>query len=89
MAMNTHFDILGFLYVIFIILTVVFILVLFTYVYEMTKTRGRSIFYWIAFSVVFTPILGMILLACLGETEEKRRERLLKDNDYLRMMQED
>lgn len=87
--METYFDTLGFLTIAFILAVIIFAIVLLVYIYEMAQTRGRSVFYWMIFSLVLTPILGMILLACLGETEEKRRTRLFEDKEYLRMMKDD
>ncbi len=45
----------------------------------MAKKRGRSQFGWFVFSMLFSPILGMIFLVFLGETEEKRKERLMEE----------
>lgn len=87
--METYFNALGFLTVIFFIAVLVFLLILLVYVYEMAESRDRNIFYWIIFSLVFTPVLSMILLACIGETEDKRRKRLFADSEYLRMMKDD
>lgn len=87
--METYFDALGFLVILFFIAILVILLILIVYVYEMAINRGRSTFYWILFSLIFTPILSMILLACIGETEDKRRERLFADSEYLRMMRDD
>lgn len=85
---QTEFNSIGFLAVIFIIAVIVNALVLLYYVYEMACKNGRSSFYWVTFSLCLTPIISIILLSCIGETEEKRRERLLKDEEYLRMMRE-
>lgn len=87
--METYFDAFGFLVVLLLIAILAFLLILLIYVYEMAVNRGRSTFYWILFSLVLTPILSMILLACIGETEDKRRERLFADSEYLRMMRND
>ncbi len=85
---QTEFNSIGFLAVIFIIAIFVNALILLYYVYEMACKNGRSSFYWVVFSLCLTPIISIILLSCIGETEEKRRERLLKDEEYLKMMQE-
>ena len=78
--MQTEFNSIGFLAVL------VNALILFYYVYEMACKNGRSTFYWIYFSLCLTPLISIILLSCIGETEEKRRERLLKDEEYLKLM---
>ncbi|MFG5857407.1 hypothetical protein LDB17_04295 [Dysgonomonas sp. Shenzhen-Wh21] len=85
---QTEFNSIGFLAVILIIAVIVNALILLYYVYEMACKNGRSSFYWVAFSLCLTPIVSIILLSCIGETEEKRRERLLKDEEYLRMMRD-
>ena len=46
---------------------------------SMAKKRGRSQFGWFLFSFLLSPILGVIVLACLGETEEKRKRRILEE----------
>ena len=85
---QTEFNSIGFLAVIVIVAIIVNALILLYYVYEMACKNGRSAFYWVTFSLCLTPIVSIILLSCIGETEEKRRERLLKDEEYLRMMRE-
>lgn len=42
---------------------------------SVAKRRGRSVVGWIIFSFFALP-LAIILLLCLGETDEKRKERL-------------
>lgn len=48
---------------------------------SMAKKRGRSQFGWFLFSFLLSPILGVIILACLGETEEKRRRRIWEEEE--------
>ena len=84
--MQTEFNSIGFLAVLVIIAIIANALILFHYVYEMACRNGRSTFYWIFFSLFLTPLISIILLSCIGETEEKRRERLLKDEEYLKLM---
>lgn len=86
--MQTEFKSIEFLIILGIIAIIVNALILLYYVYEMSCKNGRSSLYWIIFSICLTPIFGIILLYCIGETEEKRRERLLKDEEYIRMMRE-
>lgn len=84
--MQTEFNSTGFFIVLGIIAIIVNALILLYYVHEMASKNGRSSFYWVIFSLCLTPIVSIILLSCIGETEEKRRERLLKDEEYLRFM---
>ena len=86
--MQTEFKSIEFLIILGIIAIIVNALILLYYVYEMSCKNGRSSLYWIFISLCLTPIFDIILLYCIGETEEKRRERLLKDEDYLRIMRE-
>lgn len=45
----------------------------------MAKSRGRSYWGWFCLSFFFiSPLLGIIILACLGDTEERRREKILE-----------
>ncbi|MFV0328449.1 MAG: hypothetical protein ACK5KL_01305 [Dysgonomonas sp.] len=84
--MQTEFNSIEFFVILGIIAIIVNALILLYYVYEMACKNGRSSLYWVVFSLCLTPIISIILLSCIGETEEKRRERLLKDEEYLRLM---
>jgi len=84
--MQTEFNSMGFFAIVILIAIIINAIILFWYVYEIASKNGRSIFYWVVFSLCLTPIVSIILLFCIGETEDKRRERLLKDEEYLRMM---
>lgn len=44
----------------------------------MARSRGRSYWGWFWFSFFLNPLLGVIVLACLGDTEERRREKILE-----------
>jgi len=46
---------------------------------KMAKKRGRSGFGWFVFCLFFSPFLAILLLAVLGETDEKRRERIIEE----------
>jgi ABC-type transport system involved in cytochrome bd biosynthesis fused ATPase/permease subunit len=52
-------------------------IILFYYVAEMAETRGRSVGYWVIFSLVLTPVISIVLLACIGETRKQREQRIL------------
>ncbi|MDR2948600.1 MAG: hypothetical protein LBV71_05275 [Prevotella sp.] len=47
----------------------------------MAEKRGRSPFGWYVFSFVFSFILGIVILLLLGDTEDRRREKILEDED--------
>lgn len=44
--------------------------------YNMAEKRGRSKTGWWLFSILFSPILGIIILACLGDTDKRRKEKI-------------
>lgn len=70
----------GLILVILVMIICLSVLALFCLIpVSMAKKRGRSQFGWFVFSMLFSPILGMIFLAFLGETEEKRKERLTEE----------
>jgi hypothetical protein len=43
---------------------------------KMARSRGRSYWGWFLFSFFFSPLLSIIILACLGDTEERRKEKI-------------
>lgn len=73
----------------FIVVVIIVVLILLVFVREMAITKGRNINGWIILSLLLSPIICIVLLACLGETEEKRRERLLKEQEYLKECRND
>jgi len=64
-------------WVIFIILSIVLLI----FVYKMAKKRGRSGGGWVFLSLFISPLLSMIILACLGETEERRTNRIIQEEE--------
>ena len=84
--MQMEFDSIGFFAVLMMLAIIINALILLYYVYELACKNGRSSLYWIILSLCVTPIISIILLSCIGETEEKRRERLWKDEEYLKLM---
>ena len=56
-----------------------FFTIIFTFVTgNMARKKGRSWFGWFIVAFFISPYLAMILLACLGDTDKKRREKLLE-----------
>lgn len=55
---------------------------------SMAKKRGRSEIGWFILSFLFSPILGILLLTCLGETDSKREERIMQEEMWRRMMKD-
>lgn len=48
----------------------------------MAKRLGRSFAGWFIWALFITPYVGMICLAALGETESKRKERILQEEEW-------
>ena len=44
----------------------------------MARKKGRSWFGWFIIACFISPYLAMILFACLGDTDKKRREKLIE-----------
>lgn len=59
-----------------IIAIVIFLSVI---VVKMANKRGRSAFGWFLLSLIISPFLCMLFLALLGETDEKREERIIEE----------
>lgn len=53
---------------------------------SMANKRGRSKFGWFLFSFLISPLFAIIILACLGETEEKRMSRIMEEEEYRQMI---
>ena len=53
---------------------------------SMAKKRGRSGFGWFVCSLFLSPIIGIFIVACLGDTEEKRRERIYEEEEIRRQI---
>ena len=70
--------------IIIAILLVIFYLLLCVVPMSMAKKRGRSRFGWFLLSAFTSPLVGMILLAFLGETDERRRERIREEEEIRR-----
>lgn len=48
---------------------------------DMAHKRGRNIYGWAALAFIVDPLLAIILLACLGETEKQRLKRIRKEEE--------
>lgn len=83
------YNIYGIWFIVMLIATITFIVVSLVVINEMSVQRGRSSATWIILSFIISPFIVMFYLLCLGETDEKRRERLIKDDDYLRTWKDD
>lgn len=41
--------------------------------------KGRSFIGWYIFSILLSPLIGLIVILCLGESDEKRKERIIEE----------
>lgn len=48
---------------------------------KMAHKRGRNGVGWVLITLLTSPLLSIIILACLGETEKKRRTRILEEEE--------
>ncbi len=55
--------------------TLLMALILFVATPAMAAERGRSVALWVFLMLLMSPFITIIILACLGDTEEKRLER--------------
>lgn len=70
------------LLVIIVATLIIALLVLFmVIVVKMANKRGRSAFGWFILSLITSPFLGILVLALIGETEAKRKERIIEEEE--------
>ena len=64
-----------------VVLLVIIILIIFlsVIVVKMANKRGRSGFGWFMLSMIISPFLCMLFLYLLGETDDKRKERIIEE----------
>lgn len=61
--------------VILIFIGVIYIIV------SMAKSRGRSVFSWLLFSLIFSPFSAMLVLFLLGDTKEMRLKKIQEEEE--------
>ena len=47
----------------------------------MAEKRGRSGWGWYFFSLLFSFVIGIIVILLLGDTENRRREKILEEEE--------
>jgi len=88
--MENLVTIYGVWFFLMLICIITLICVLIYVVHEMAIQRGRSAGGWIFLSLlILNPLIVMFCLLCLGETDEKRRERIFNDEEYLKTWKDD
>ena len=51
-------------------------------VFRMARRRGRNEALWVAISAVFiSPVIGAIVLLVLGETDERKKEKIIQEEE--------
>lgn len=48
----------------------------------MADKRGRSVVGWFFLSILITPIWAAIIILCLGETNQKRKDRIFQEEEW-------
>lgn len=67
---------IGLLFIFFILSLVILLLIVPA---KMANKRGRSGLFWFLFSLIISPFLSMLFLYFLGETDDKRKERIIEE----------
>ncbi|WP_199736782.1 zinc ribbon domain-containing protein [Flavobacterium sp. LB2P53] len=80
--MKTTFNWEGFLIALVVLFVAILLIIVYTIPVKMANKRGRSGLGWFLFSFFFSPLLGMLFLALLGETDDRRRERIEEDEEF-------
>ncbi len=75
------FDWKMFSFSIFVLAIVAIIIFISAIVVKMANKRGRSGFGWFLLSLIISPFLCMLFLLALGETEEKRKNRIIEEEE--------
>ena len=51
---------------------------------SMARKKGRSGFGWFIIACFISPYITMIFLACLGDTEEMRKKKIMEEEELRR-----
>ena len=69
----------GALLIFFLLIYVVVYIGLLAAIYECAKNRGRNAGWWTFLSFFITPLFFLAFINTLGETKEKREERIVEE----------
>lgn len=69
----------AFIFICFLLGVAICIVFYFVIPYKMAKNRGRSAGLWILLGFIISPLLVYIILAIIGDSEEKKREELIRE----------
>ena len=51
----------------------------------MAAKRGRNIMLWFVLAIFTSPFLAILMIACIGETDEKRKGRIIQEEEWRNM----
>ena len=69
------------LFILFLLLVGAVFIWLFVLVGKAADKRGRSSGGWVVFALIFSPFAAWIVLLCLGDTDAKRREKIIEEEE--------
>ena len=73
----------------FIVIPLVLVYIPLMYaVYYLAKKYGRPTGIWVFVSLIISPIICLIILLCIGETDEKKRERIREEELFRKSIRE-
>lgn len=67
------------IFICFLLVVTICIIFYFVIPYKMAKNRGRSAGLWILLGFIISPLLVYIILAIIGDSDEKKREELIRE----------
>jgi|GEM_PF-841364 len=67
------------IFICFLLVVAICIIFYFVIPYKMAKDRGRSAGLWILLGFIISPLLVYIILAIIGDSDEKKREELIRE----------
>ncbi|MBQ4420230.1 MAG: hypothetical protein II878_01635 [Bacteroidales bacterium] len=68
-----------YIFICFLLGVAICIIFYFVIPYKMAKDRGRSAGLWILLGFIISPLLVYIILAIIGDSDEKKREELIRE----------
>lgn len=80
---NTFAFTVGFL-IFALVFIVGIIIIIMGYIVEAATVRGRSGAFWVFMAFITTPLFALLLLIAIGDTEAKKTEKWLEQENHLR-----
>ena len=82
-----HIDWAPIIVIVIIILALAYFLMFPLLIAKAAKNKGRSGFLWFVFSLFISPLLAILLLLVLGDTDARRREKAVEAERIRNRMQ--